>query len=165
VNHQELPALPEFRVTVAQIYLVHARFLDTLGAEPGEIPSIDEAPLAVSLAFGRTRPDRLTIAIGVTLEIESPYRVEVMYAGEFVMHPDVPEEQREDKWKRAASSLAPVVLYPYIRETIQNLTARSQSEVLVLPVLSFAGLQAEEIELPPLPGAGNEQLNMETRGQ
>lgn len=157
---QELPTLPVNHVSVDNVYLVHARFVDTMGPEPIEIPPITEAPLTFSIALGRTRPDRLTIAIGVNVAIQQPYLVEVMYAGEFTMHPDVPLEDRADIWKRAAAHLAPIVLYPYIRETIQSLTLRSQSEVLILPVLSFQTVAPDEIELPPLPDEDADQLNL-----
>jgi preprotein translocase subunit SecB len=160
MNEIQPGGLPEFRVTVENVYLVHARFLDTVGPDPAEASPLGETPFSLSFAFGRTRADRLTIAIGVTLQVERPYHVEVMYGADFVLNPDVPESEREATWRKAAATLAPVVLYPFIREMIHNLTSRSQAEELVLPVLWFGSVSPEEIELPPAPDSHEGQMEL-----
>jgi preprotein translocase subunit SecB len=153
--------LHQFQVSVKRVYLVHARFLDTVGPEAVDATGVTDAGFSLSMLFGRPSSwRRLTIAIGVVFDIEHPFRLEVMYAGEFEMSDEVLVDDRESHWRKVAAQLAPVILYPYIREVVHNLTGRSQSGELVLPVLSFLGMAEEELEIPS-PPEDSSQMELE----
>ena len=153
--------LDNFQVDLVDVHLVHARYLDT--EEPRHEPRTlsEEVPIGLQMAFDRPASDELTIALTVRIEVERPYRIEVTYAGHFVMSAEVEEANRDVTWRRTATELAPIVLYPYIRELVTSLTRRGRAEPFVLPILSFAGLRNEEITIPPAPHA--DQLSLEAQ--
>lgn len=143
--------LASFRASTEDIFLVHARFLDRAGPSREVAPLPAEVGMALNLAFHRHSLRRMVIALGVTIPLDHPYSIEVMYAGDFVMADDVGASDVEDEWRRTAAQLAPIVLYPYLRELISDLTRRSQAEPLTLPVLAFSGIDVEAIEFPAPP--------------
>lgn len=65
------------------------------------------------------------------------------------MEEDFPEDSIEENWKRFAAHLAPVILYPYVREFISDITNRGRGASLTLPVLYVGrGLDPDTLELP-----------------
>lgn len=143
--------LANFRASAQHIFLVHARFLDRGGPSRDVVARPQEVEMALSLAFHRHSSRRMVIALGVTVPLDYPYSIEVMYAGDFALADDVDAGDVEDEWRRTAAELAPIVLYPYVRELVSDLTRRSQAEQLTLPVLAFSAIDASSIEFPPPP--------------
>jgi preprotein translocase subunit SecB len=143
--------LERFPISVGNIYLVHCHFVDR--DRPDSEPSpviLDEVPLSMRFAFVRPNPRKLVMAMICEIETEKPYSLEVMYAGEFTMDDDFPEDAIEDTWKTFSAEVAPIILYPYVREFVSELTNRGRAASLTLPVL-FHGfrIDPESIELPP----------------
>lgn len=156
-------SLDNFRVDLVDVHLVHARYLDTESPSVQPRAITDEVPVGLQMAFDRPAVDRMTIALTVRVEIERPYRIEVTYAGQFIMDDTVSEDEREEVWRRAAAQVAPIVLYPYIRELVSSLTNRGRAEPFVLPVLSFVGLRNEDLQVPPPPHEQQLGLGVEER--
>lgn len=156
-----LPSLPAFKANVHNVYLLHARFLE--GVQPSEpIPPLpQELEIGLNLAFARRSVRELTIALGVTVPMTRPYSVEVMYAGDFALSDSVPDEEVEAHWRQTAATLAPIVLYPYIRELVADLTRRSQAEDLTLPVLAFGGIDVDGLQVPPYSPGDADQLGVD----
>lgn len=140
--------LGNFRVQVDEVFLVHARFLDTESTGEARTPVPVNTPVSLTLAFHRHALNRLTIALAVEAEFSKPYRIEVIYAGTFRLTDEVPPDEIEESWKRCAAQVAPIVLYPFVREIMANLSSRGRSEPLVLPILAFQGLDPETIKIP-----------------
>lgn len=144
-------ALAQFRVQVDDVFLVHARFLDpTVPSEP-TVPVPRENPVNLSLAFHRHAIDKLTVALSATAGFEQPYRLEVIYAGTFSLSDEVPSDEVEESWRRCAAQVAPLVLYPFIRETMANLSSRSRAEAFILPIIAFQGLDPDTVRIPKVP--------------
>jgi len=144
--------LTAYRVQLEEVYLLHARYLDTVSPQLTEVPELpDEFPVNLSLAFDRATWNRLSVALTVDLAISRPLRIEVSYAGVFVLQPEVRRRDADSVFRKAAAEVAPVVLYPYIRETISNLTLRGRSGGIVVPILGFTPITEQNIEIPAAP--------------
>jgi preprotein translocase subunit SecB len=147
----EIRDVPEFRARVEEIFLVHARFLDSTPPHGAAEPLPDDAGVTISIALDRQELRRITIAISAHVEFQTPYRVEVIYAAVFRLSDDVSEDAVDDYLRQCAAVLAPVVLYPFIREIVMNLTSRSRSGGFVMPVVAFQNIDLESITIPPPP--------------
>jgi preprotein translocase subunit SecB len=147
----EIRIVPEFRAQVEEIFLVHARFLDP-SPPRGPAESVpDGAGVTVAIALDRQELRRITVAVSAHLEVHQPYRVEVVYAAVIRLADDVPEDQVDAYLRQCAGVLAPVVLFPFIREIVVNLTSRSRSGPFVLPIVAFQEIDTEELTIPPPP--------------
>lgn len=147
----EIRQVPEFRAQVEEIFLVHARFLDpTPPREPAK-PIPEEAGVTVSIALDRHALRRITVVVSAHVEFQNPYRVEVIYGAVMSLADDVPDDSIDDYLRQCAGVLAPVVLYPFIRELVTNLTSRSRSGGFLLPVVAFQQIDIAALTIPPPP--------------
>lgn len=151
----QLPPLDAFRVRLQDAYLVHARFLDKVRPYKAVPVLPDELAVDMSVSFARGSLRELTVALGVTVPLNTPYVVEAMYAAAFVLSDDIAEADVEEHWKQTATRLAPLVLYPFLREVVSDLTRRSKAEPITLPILSFRAFEETPVEIPPPPGTGS----------
>ena len=74
----------------------------------------------------------LTITITANLEEETAFLVEVQQAGIFEI-----QSNSEEEMKRALGSFCPNILFPYARETIDNLVTRGGFPPLMLAPVNF----------------------------
>lgn len=141
--------LGNFRVRLRNAYLVHALFADTQSPYVQPAAPANEVPVELRIGLFRPSQTLLTVAVTVTVQLEEPFEVQATYAGEFELDEDVAEDDQERTLQICAAQLAPLVLYPYLRETVMNLTSRARGDTAVLPILSFATTNPEDIKIPP----------------
>jgi preprotein translocase subunit SecB len=142
--------LERFPISVTNVYLVHCHFIDRDSPESDPSPVVmDEVPFSIKFAFVRPSLRKLVMAMICQIETEKPYALEVMYAGAFLMEESFPIDSIETTWKSFAAEVAPVILYPYVREFVSDLTTRGRAASLTLPVLYVGlGLDPDTLILP-----------------
>lgn len=147
--------LSGFQVQIEDVYLLHARYLDTESPRLPQAPDQpEEIPVILSMAFDRPAWNRLSVALSVDLEMARPCRIEVSYAGVFALQRGVKQADADDVLRRAATHLAPLVLYPYVREMITSLSQRSRVGGIIVPILGFDALTEDVVDIPPPPTTG-----------
>jgi preprotein translocase subunit SecB len=88
------------------------------------------------------------VEFGVRIEEEGILSLRVDYRVEFdINNPPADPALLERIQRDAAAKLAPVVVFPYIRETIQSLTAKAGKTPIILPIINIgAAFKPENIE-------------------
>lgn len=83
----------------------------------------------------------LTITITAKLEDETAFLIEVQQAGIFTIRGIADEELR-----RILGIYCPNVLFPYARETIDNIVTKGTFPALMLAQVNFEGLYAQALQ-------------------
>src|SRR5215213_8187837 len=135
-----------YPVRPAGVYLRHAHFYDPDDTSE-DFP--DEQSFKVGLDLVRPTPLTLTVLLTVSTGEDAPIACECTYAVDYVMHGSVPAEEREELWRRVAFSLAPRLLYPYVREFFTNMTARWRGKSFILPFTTVPLPPMEDVAIPP----------------
>jgi hypothetical protein len=108
---------------------------------------------SLSLSVGTTRPSRLEIIVQVSLEVDDGpvVRATVAYRLRLKVTKDLADGDLEAFLRLTAARLAPVIAYPYIRETLHGLAMKSGLP-LVLPIANVgAMLNPDQVNVPPAP--------------
>jgi preprotein translocase subunit SecB len=114
--------------------------------EPAAPNELGEGQVGVTITLGRVAERLLIVTVTLHLENNPYYEGHASYGGRFQMSESVPPEEMEETWRQVARELAPVTLYPFLRELFLNLTGRTLSPSVVLP---FGPIPLEgEIEIP-----------------
>jgi hypothetical protein len=133
------------RIFLLEVNIRH--LVESSGFTPAQEGEIEEGEIGVVLTLGR--PSDRTLLVCITLQIENSrwYEGATTYGAEFRMGEDVPPEAMESTWRYVVSQLAPITLYPFLREILLNVTSRTLAPKLVLP---FAPLPLEigDLEIP-----------------
>lgn len=111
---------------------------------PTELP---EGEVGVTVTLARVEERVLVVAITLSLENNPWYEGHATYAGRFHMSEAVPPEEMEQAWQYVASELAPITLYPFLRELLLNLTGRTLAPSVVLPFAPVP-LSPGELNIP-----------------
>ncbi len=135
---------------VEDTFLVHARFLDSTRPVGDPAPVPPKPRVTYTILLDRQGLRRMGIALSVNVGFQKPYRIEAIYAGTFRLSDAVADADVDEHWRQCAARLAPVILHPFLREVVFNLTSRSRSDGYLLPVIAFDGIKAEEITIPPV---------------
>lgn len=135
------------RVRLRRVYLLHALFED--GGDGARLNGFD---YLVDLTVGRRSALELTVELAVATPEEAPVRLNVRYGADFLLPEAVPEADREEVLRETAYEVAPVVLYTYVRQLIEDLSGRGRGERITLPLLPVPmELGEEEQRVPPPP--------------
>lgn len=148
--------VPSGRIQVGDVSLVEVWFRDRT-VDPDFDPEgggYEEGMFEVRISLAR--PARRVLAVAMSMETgeDSPVEVRVCYVAEFEMSTDVPEEEWDGEWRRAASQLAPKLLYPHLREMFTSLSTRARGGPLMLPMAGLdLDISEDELAIPPyVPG-------------
>jgi len=141
--------VPGVGVQLTALFLRSLRF-ERLPQNEAPAPTSGELDANIGLGVGRPARDRLNVELSVAFETPGAARVEVTYLAQFRRASDAPAETpEEDYWRAIAAQVAPVVLYPYIRETINSLTGKAGIPSMILPVVNFRAMfDPAEIAIP-----------------
>jgi preprotein translocase subunit SecB len=115
-----------------RFYKIHAEFDPTVTAPPND-DDTDDPQVGVEVAL-RTRQD--ADELGVRLEFDvtaDKCRIELDVAAEYVAA--APFRASEQAILEFANEVGIMAIYPYVREAVNNLTARTIGEGVVMPIL------------------------------
>ena len=117
-------------------------------------PQVSGLEAQVRFDLGLVRLGLDQVAVQLTGIVEDPphFLAQVAYRAAFELQaaPRTPEA-RELLLREICARTAPTVLFPFVRETITNLCAKSGLGVRTLPVVDFAEVFAyERVPVPPL---------------
>lgn len=131
VDYHSFPVVP------VRIFLVDCEFTDKfvydVESEHSQFP--DDAAFEVELSLIRLDALALAVIMTVLTGEDAPFSARVSYAVEYEMDARIPEENREEEWRKIAYVVAPPLLYTYIREFYSNLTSRWRGGIVALPLL------------------------------
>jgi hypothetical protein len=140
VNEDSYP-----RVRLRRVYLRHALFED--GGDGARLNGYD---YLVDLTLGRRSALELTVELAIATPEDAPVRLSVSYGADFVLPESVPEADRDEVLRETAYEVAPVVLYTYVRQMVEDLTGRGRGERITLPLLPVPlEVGEEEQRVPP----------------
>ena len=94
--------------------------------------------IQVQLSVSEPEGESLSVRVGLRMKdpsvmsIDAAYIVVLRMTDQFLFEGSVEEE-----WKKIASRLAPVILYPFLRETIASTLQKAGLEVPMTPILDF----------------------------
>lgn len=138
-----------FPVQPASVFLVDVALRPLMPIdleEPAAPGELGEGQVGVTITLGRVAERLLVVTVTLHLENNPYYEGHATYGGRFQMSESVPPEEMEETWRQVARELAPVTLYPFLRELFLNLTGRTLAPSVVLP---FGPIPLEgEIEIP-----------------
>lgn len=116
-----------------------------------EVPE-DEDEVTGNFILNIARLSLTEIAVEFGLEVEGipDVTAKCTYRALYRLRPGSPEErQPEAALLGVATRVAPVMLYPFVREALQNAASRAGLADFLLQIVNFASLFSD-IELPPL---------------
>ena len=129
------------------VYLLGAHFED--GGHGAAVNGMD---YLVDLSVSRDTPLELSVALTVATTERAPVRLRVIYGADFLLPEDASDEDREEVLRETAYSLAPAMLYPYIRQFFSDVTGRGRGDRITLPFLPIPlDLDPQEQAIPPAP--------------
>ena len=110
------------------------------------------SPLNLTLAVAEVSASRAVIDVTFALRVEKAFDVTVAHRVVFRLPADRPQPDNiEDHWRQVAARLAPVVVYPYVREVVSSVTAKAGMAAATLPVLNVgAALDPATLNMPVL---------------
>lgn len=93
---------------------------------------------------------RLGVEFGVTVEGIEGLHAQTTFRMVFTLKPESPEAKDPVKaFQGVAARLAPVAMYPWVRETLASIAMKAGVPNLVLPIRNVGGLwNPAEIEIP-----------------
>lgn len=164
--HHPLITKAPYDVQPERVFLLEVNIRTTgfaLADREIEEGDIEEGEIGVLLTLGRPADRTLLVLITLTFENSRWYEGTTTYGAEFRMAEHVPPEDMESTWRYVASELAPITLYPFLREVLLNVTSRTLAPKLVLP---FAPLPLEMGNLDiPTTSAEQRVMQFEASGK
>ncbi len=147
---RDTAAAAPIQVAIVSDYLSHSRFSKEGAAEETLLavkdPQPPASPPSVRLDYRITYQalslaDHYAITLTVTVSAEAEqrtlYHVEVSHVGIFLVKCEAPEQQPAQWREQLINGYCPNLLYPFARQQIQELVARSGSPAIQLPVMNF----------------------------
>jgi hypothetical protein len=160
---EQLIRPPRFDVHPERIFLVGVSIRHTIDPTDVTLPTeaqLGEGEIGVMLTLARPSDRVLIVLLTLTLENSPWYEGDATYGGEFRMAENVPPEDMDETWRYVARQLAPITLYPFLRELLLNVTSRTMAPKIVLPFAPVP-LETGEIEIP---AADSEQRVLQFEG-
>ena len=120
-------------------------------APPAEL----EVPTRFRLGTHRLAEDALGVEFSLEIEQEDVVAFRIVYRAVFVRETDRPAPEDDlPFWRSVAGRVAPIVIFPYMRETFTGLAAKAGLPQLFLPVLNIGGIFPSEsiaVQVTPPP--------------
>lgn len=136
----------------AELKSVHLQdaHLRRLGSWPKSGKKAPQFDTEFGLTAKRLTDSLLGVEFGVTVKRERVVDAHVKYRMTFEVQGE-PGEERDSMLRGVAARLAPIVAYPYVRETITSLFLKAGGPHLILPVLNVGALfSPDEIKITEL---------------
>lgn len=117
----------------------------------------DSNPVDVQFEFSAVRVSEGKVAVALEVKVRAPATIEISVLAGTVLtveHPDEPANVIDAELAKIAAQVGPVIIYPYARELVADLTRRSGKGTLTLPIYQVGSLfevNPEEIRLPDAP--------------
>lgn len=144
----QAPSVPKAELLTLHLHGAEFRTLENWPPPNGEALNI-EINFAVSAV--RLEGDQLGVEFGAIINREGLVHLTIDYRLIFRVRPDEAESE-DDLFRKVASRIAPIVAYPYIRETASSLFVKAGGPHLTLPVLNVGGMfSPDQIEIGSLP--------------
>lgn len=128
-------------------------------AEMGTPDSSEEPTLRFDFSAGRIAEDAIVVAL--QLLIEAPETASLIVAAKTRITVTIPEDAAldvDDELAKIASQMGPVIIYPYLREVIADVTRRAGMSPLTLPIYqigTFFKVDPKSLALPASPKQKN----------
>lgn len=134
----EVPAQETFETNVSpsDVQIVEVSFR----RHPASKSKKAAKPADVNFALGVLRSGPMSIGVRLSAEFDNPGEaaLKVTALTELTLEAeDLTESEADQQLAAIASQLGPVVLYPYIREYVADLTRRSGIKPVTLPILQI----------------------------
>lgn len=110
---------------------------------PAPAASAPDDPVNVEFEFSAARagPNHLAVALKVSVHATGVLQVAAQAATVLtVEHPEEPQETVDAEYAQIAAQIGPVIIYPYIRELIADLSRRTGKPPLTLPIYQIGSL-------------------------
>lgn len=134
------------------VHLVKLEFARSSEARAGEANDT-EVPGKVRLDYGvrRTSSNAVMVRLGVHVDATTLAKISVTAQCEITVNPiEDAEVHLEDAMARIAAQIGPVVIYPYLREIVADVTRRAGLPTVTLPIYqigTFFKVEPKDIEL------------------
>ena len=133
---------------IVQIYLESAAFehrADALGSPAGRAPDVGEIGVEMQVGLGRDDPAKALLRIAVSTKPEAKPMYQFRIVAVLLVHSDVAlGAPPPDAFLRRSGLM---LLYPFLRETVANLTMRGRFGPVWLNPIDPFGLDVNQ--LPP----------------
>lgn len=112
-----------------------------------------DEPVNIDFEFSANRVGSNHLAVVLEVKVYAPGTLEVnVQAGTVltVEHPEEPAEVVDEEYAKIAAQIGPVILYPYVRELIADLSRRTGKGTLTLPIYQVGTIfevRPEEVRL------------------
>jgi preprotein translocase subunit SecB len=137
----------------AEIHRLTLQLLEFYRTSDGDIePGVDvDAEIKWSLGLEWIAYQSIIgVELGVTLNAPAHFRLRAVFRA--ILEPKAPKED-DMYWRTLAARVGPVVLFPFVRETVAAATARSGFPAAIMPIISAGNLfDPATINMPPVPG-------------
>ncbi|HEY7770594.1 hypothetical protein [Longimicrobium sp.] len=131
-------AVPPVAAKLVDLYLYRVRYTErrTQSDEDEEMAANTTFFLSARLFADRT----VGVEVGTKVKTRAGLLVEVIYRTRFERGPGVQEDMPQEAFGRqVAARVAPVVAFPFIRETIASLTGKS-GDTFMMPVVNVGAI-------------------------
>ena len=119
-----------------------------------------EGSLQVEYVLNVYRFDRLTIGVGFGVHVVGidELTASAVFRMTAQLDPDSPEAgEPETAFRQFAARVAPLAIYPFVREALASAAIRANLPSVVLPITNVGGIfTPDEIELPDPPEDDND---------
>lgn len=117
----------------------------------------DEVTGNFTLNVARLSPTEISVKFSAEVEGARAVTAKCTYRALYRLRPGSPEEHQPDIALRGvATRIAPVMLYPFVREALQNAASRAGLPELLMQVVNFSTMFSD-FELPKLEQAADEE--------
>lgn len=110
-------------------------------------------PFSFELGLNRFSHEQLGVELTVSTDESQPIYLVITYRAVFsAIVRDENGLDMEKEWRHIAAQLAPVVLFPFIRETVATTTMKSGLPPLLPPIINFRNVfDPDEVVVPHEP--------------
>ena len=127
------------------------------------VQALDELPVEYTLRLSRIASLSLAVEFGVHIvEIEG-LTASAAFRMVASLVPDSPEAQKpEIAFRQFAARVAPLAIYPFVREALTSAAVKAALPAMVLPITNVGALFAqEELQLPDPPDSAEQGQSSE----
>ncbi|MFC1531203.1 protein-export chaperone SecB [Gemmatimonadota bacterium] len=131
-----MPLSADLGIDIVSCRLDHIHFIRRGGSE--DVDDSREVDTKVELGVAAPEGDTLSVRLKLTLDDAPVARISVAYVVTLRKTEQFRFEGSEaDAWRNIAARLAPVILYPFLRETVATTLQKSGLPGPVPPILDF----------------------------
>lgn len=142
-------AVDQTAAKLLDLFLYRVRYTDRRAD-----PSVGEAKTIFILSARLFSDETVGVEFGTRFKTDGGLVVEIIYRMQFGRGPGASEQYEAEAFaQQVAARIAPVVAFPFVRETLSTLTGKS-SEAVLLPIMNIGTLF--DPETVPVSGVGDQ---------